>query len=158
MFKDVFVFHLPQFKLDRTPILVKLFRDGPPNRHHKPFCFLSPWVMHEDFTRFMKENWRRKSLWNPYLKLLSKSSKSGTNWFLVIFLLKRSNFWSSSKTSLTWEQDTLTIFLRLSNKECGISISRSLLKKRFYGTRNPKPSGLLLVIKTQYSSMESCPL
>ena len=92
MFKDVFVFHLPQFKLDRTPILVKLFRDGPPNRHHKPFCFLSPWVMHEDFTRFMKENLRRKSLWNPYLKLLSKSSKSGTNWFLVIFLLKRSNF------------------------------------------------------------------
>ncbi|XP_057747786.1 uncharacterized protein LOC130966983 [Arachis stenosperma] len=58
--RDVGVKHLPKLKSDHLPILLDFclaYRDKGP----KPFKFLAPWVLHEDYNNLVKKSWLEES-------------------------------------------------------------------------------------------------
>ncbi|KAI9099564.1 hypothetical protein K1719_024569 [Acacia pycnantha] len=63
MFPDASVVHLPFFKSDHKPILLRLATDLCMPRPNRPFRFIAAWTLHAKFDEFVKETWRQDTSW-----------------------------------------------------------------------------------------------
>lgn len=52
--QEAVVAHLPPFKSDHHPLLIKLESESRTNRRRRPFRFIASWIIHSDFNRFMR--------------------------------------------------------------------------------------------------------
>ncbi|KAF7835223.1 uncharacterized protein G2W53_010082 [Senna tora] len=67
-FSDASVTHLPRYKSDHNPLWIRFFPSSDSSiRRDRPFRFLAPWVMHEDFGRVVKEAWKDGVDWGHAL-------------------------------------------------------------------------------------------
>ncbi|KAF7808311.1 uncharacterized protein G2W53_035054 [Senna tora] len=65
-FPEASVLHLPHFKSNHSPLLIKLVNNDPSsNRKDRPFRFLASWMLHEDFQNLMQGVWQ--SNWHTSL-------------------------------------------------------------------------------------------
>src|SRR3954470_19652118 len=51
------IMHLPKVKSDHCPILLRVADRRHVITSQKPFRFLASWLLHEDFSRFVQDNW-----------------------------------------------------------------------------------------------------
>ncbi|XP_028790082.1 uncharacterized protein LOC114746054 [Neltuma alba] len=63
-FPDASVIHLPKFKSDHCPLLLRTKKVASVSPNERPFRFFAPWVLHEEFGNFVKDNWAMKGDWN----------------------------------------------------------------------------------------------
>lgn len=52
-FNEVDIHHLPFFKSDHRPLLIKFEAHPTPNQHRRPFQFEAAWLTHDDFDRVL---------------------------------------------------------------------------------------------------------
>ncbi|XP_028786380.1 uncharacterized protein LOC114742276 [Neltuma alba] len=65
LFPNARVSHLPFYKSDHRPLLVQL--DFITERPKRPFRFIAAWVLHDDFKRFVTDNWKTEREWKQNL-------------------------------------------------------------------------------------------
>ena len=59
------VVHLPKFKSNHCPILLKFEREGRDlMRSPKSFRFFAPWVTHSEFNDVVKRSWINSNEWD----------------------------------------------------------------------------------------------
>ncbi|XP_028795232.1 uncharacterized protein LOC114750796 [Neltuma alba] len=63
-FPNASIMHLPMFKSDHCPLLISLDGMNKPRKGNQPFRFFAPWVMHDQFKSFVKDNWQTQGDWN----------------------------------------------------------------------------------------------
>ncbi|CAL1396196.1 unnamed protein product [Linum trigynum] len=59
--------HLPRLRSDHRPILVRNKILHPTMNPHRPFCFLAPWLTHDDFQPTLTASWKKDSEFIPSL-------------------------------------------------------------------------------------------
>ena len=62
-FSNVTVTHLPKFKSDHCPLLIKLNVNKVKGRRNKFFRFFAPWITHKDFPEVVKRSWVPSKAW-----------------------------------------------------------------------------------------------
>lgn len=89
-FSEAVVHHLPMYKPDHHPLLVKFSHPHTPNRRRRPFRFEAAWMTHEMFPPFLSQNWRPHADWNSQMKSFQDAVKDwNKNTFGNIFAQKR---------------------------------------------------------------------
>lgn len=84
------VHHLPQYKSDHRPLLVKFSSQRRPNRHRRPFRFEAAWLTHEHFDQFLRNTWDHYPDWVPRMQHFQQAVKDwNKNTFGNIFIRKR---------------------------------------------------------------------
>ncbi|KAI9110154.1 hypothetical protein K1719_019195 [Acacia pycnantha] len=63
MFPNASVTHLPFFKSDHRPLLLRLNPDLASNKPNRPFRFIAAWVLHEKFDEFVRHSWLQDTSW-----------------------------------------------------------------------------------------------
>ncbi|XP_028755343.1 uncharacterized protein LOC114714742 [Neltuma alba] len=73
VYTDAVVKNLPWYKSDHRPILLQL-RPGILSKNfvHRPFRFNAPWVLHDDFSRLVKEKWDVNENWELNIEKFTK--------------------------------------------------------------------------------------
>lgn len=61
-FNEVEVHHLPFYKSDHHPLLIKFEAISTINRHRRPFRFEVAWLTHGDFDRVVMDTWDQNSV------------------------------------------------------------------------------------------------
>lgn len=70
-FLEVVVIHLPSFKFDHKPLLVKM-ESRNSSHHRRPFRFLASWITHSDFNRFVRSHWNLSLSRNDSINFVQK--------------------------------------------------------------------------------------
>ncbi|XP_028765312.1 uncharacterized protein LOC114723285 [Neltuma alba] len=94
--------HLPKYKSDHCPILLKPSQVDVARHMNRPFRFLASWVMHAEFSEFVKTHWHMKGKIYRKLECLeSKITKAGLNARLEEI---RKDLWHQLEEILNQEQ------------------------------------------------------
>ena len=72
-FNDATVTHLPFFKSDHRPLLLRLNGFNGTRVSKGPFRFIASWILHNDFSDFVKLHWSGESSWNDNMAAFSSS-------------------------------------------------------------------------------------
>ncbi|KAF7838891.1 ribonuclease H [Senna tora] len=68
IFNEANVVHLPRYKSDHNPLWIRFNPlAGNGRKNDRPFRFLAPWVMHEDFGNLIRKSWREGVHWGSAL-------------------------------------------------------------------------------------------
>ncbi|XP_028775405.1 uncharacterized protein LOC114732274 [Neltuma alba] len=67
-FPNAMVSHLPWYKSDHRPLLLQLHCLQTSRRTQRPFRFLAPWVLHEQFDEFVKNAWNTSLPWKETVR------------------------------------------------------------------------------------------
>ncbi|XP_028804662.1 uncharacterized protein LOC114759619 [Neltuma alba] len=62
-FPNAAVVHLSKYKSDHCPVLLKTDNFSTDCPNNRPFRFFAPWVLHDEFHNFVKENWLPQHDW-----------------------------------------------------------------------------------------------
>lgn len=81
-FSQATVFHLPYFKSDHRPILMKINRNTTPSRKRQPFRFQVAWLTHSDFHNLMIKNWNGVDTWGCQI---SRFQEEVLKWINEVF-------------------------------------------------------------------------
>ncbi|KAK4279950.1 hypothetical protein QN277_011644 [Acacia crassicarpa] len=65
------VTHLPFFKSDHRPLLVRLSTKEGLVRPNRPFRFIAAWALHENFDGFVKQSWQSNVPWTQNIAQFS---------------------------------------------------------------------------------------
>ncbi|XP_028786509.1 uncharacterized protein LOC114742412 [Neltuma alba] len=82
VFRDASITHLPFFKSDHRPLLLKLHRDGVRQHGNRPFRFIASWALHEDFKKFVRGNWKSQV---PWTENIHQFTSACTTWNKEVF-------------------------------------------------------------------------
>ncbi|KAK4267368.1 hypothetical protein QN277_024155 [Acacia crassicarpa] len=82
MFPNASVSHLPFFKSDHRPLLLRLNVAEESNKPNRPFRFIAAWVLHEEFDDFVKGSWQPDSAW---VTNISQFSQACSTWNKEVF-------------------------------------------------------------------------
>lgn len=64
IFPDVELLHLPYYRSDHRPLLLKMTNEEPCQLNQvRPFRFIASWILHDDFDTFIKNLWRNERSW-----------------------------------------------------------------------------------------------
>ena len=63
-FPEASAVHLPKFKSDHCPILLRMEGGRVKIRRRKEFRFFAPWVTHDDFNEVVKRSWVESRNWH----------------------------------------------------------------------------------------------
>lgn len=69
-FDEAVVFHLPHYKSDHRPLLIKIKKVPNHNRKRRPLRFMVAWLTHTEFGRFLRNSWKPNLNWNERISFL----------------------------------------------------------------------------------------
>ncbi|KAJ4841656.1 hypothetical protein Tsubulata_010983 [Turnera subulata] len=72
VYEKTAVFHLPFLGSDHRPLLIRLTEEHQKGKKPHNFHFQVPWITHEDFPRFVRENWKDRNGWAPTINSFSE--------------------------------------------------------------------------------------
>ncbi|KAK4254761.1 hypothetical protein QN277_010094 [Acacia crassicarpa] len=81
-FPNASVAHLPFFKSDHRPLLLRLDSAKSSERPNRPFRFIAAWVLHAGFDEFVRLSWHPNISW---LQNISQFSKACSKWNKEVF-------------------------------------------------------------------------
>ncbi|XP_020229075.1 uncharacterized protein LOC109810102 [Cajanus cajan] len=165
-FTEATVFHLPPFKSDHRPLLVRLDSKESSDKHNRPFKFLASWITHEDFHRFVRHHWNPMLNWNSQILSLQKElQRWNKEVFGNIFYKKRRVLRKMEKINLnlslvegrlyeeqllkTWKQYELVIY-----QEEIMMFQKARSKWLSLGDRNSRFFHDTTIIKRRRSKVE----
>ncbi|CAL1356334.1 unnamed protein product [Linum trigynum] len=71
-YPETVTWHLPRVKSDHRPLLVAMAGRKTRKNKGKPFRFLAPWLLHEDFSRVLQEGWSNGFDFSSKLAVLTR--------------------------------------------------------------------------------------
>ena len=63
LFSYTSVVHLPMYKSDHRPLLIRMSYPVHRNKPNRPFRFIAAWVLHENFDTFVQKEWESNRSW-----------------------------------------------------------------------------------------------
>ena len=81
-FLNARVFHLPSYKSDHCPILLKLDVNDSRVSVQRPFRFIASWILHENFNDFVEQNWNG---WMDWKQNIDQFAIACQEWNKTVF-------------------------------------------------------------------------
>ncbi|KAI9085987.1 hypothetical protein K1719_032064 [Acacia pycnantha] len=82
LFPNASVTHLPCFKSDHRPLLLRLDKDMNTTKPKRPFRFIAAWVLHAQFDEFVCQTWVPDMDWLPNI---SQFTNAYSKWNKEVF-------------------------------------------------------------------------
>ncbi|KAI9070704.1 hypothetical protein K1719_047332 [Acacia pycnantha] len=83
-FSNASISHLPFFKSDHRPLLLRLDSTKDFIRSNRPFRFIAAWALHENFDDFVRQSWLTDVAWCQTSLNSTRHALNGTKKFLDI--------------------------------------------------------------------------
>ncbi|KAK4259900.1 hypothetical protein QN277_006188 [Acacia crassicarpa] len=81
-FPDASVTHLPFFKSDHRPLLVRINTHEVPKKPNRPFRFIAAWALHENFDGLVSRSWKANIPWTQNINQFAVDCSS---WNINVF-------------------------------------------------------------------------
>ncbi|KAI9112778.1 hypothetical protein K1719_016281 [Acacia pycnantha] len=82
LFPNASVAHLPFFKSDHRPLLLRLDTTVGAPEPNRPFRFIAAWVLHEEFDEFVRKSWLQDTSWTQNI---SQFTHACSKWNKEVF-------------------------------------------------------------------------
>ncbi|KAF7827295.1 putative ribonuclease H protein At1g65750 family [Senna tora] len=124
-FCEAAVVHLPNYKSDHNPLWIRLDPSKDINaKRDRPFRFLAPWVLHNDFSNVVKLAWSEGARWGNALNIFYDKVKvwNRKTFGLRHVKLQNAAFMTKVGWGLVNQKDALWVRVLRSKYRCGDDI------------------------------------